>query len=120
VIATATYLEVVVYLKAYPWVVRQFWDHIRDGMSAAEAGVAVGVSVHSGRKWFAQAGGVRPKFPGDGPRSVHRAWGRRRDRLTLMARMQSTAYEVTAAAQAYSLTEVDSASAVSAVGTTEV
>jgi IS30 family transposase len=36
-------------------------------MSAAEAGVAVGVSVHSGRKWFADAGGVRPKFPVDGP-----------------------------------------------------
>jgi transposase, IS30 family len=61
-------LEVVVYLKAYPWIVRQFWDHIRDGMSAAEAAVAVGVSVCSGRKWFAQAGGVRPKFPGDRPR----------------------------------------------------
>jgi hypothetical protein len=50
-------LEVVVYLKAYRSVVRQFWDHIREGMSAAEAAVAVGVSVHAGRNWFAQAGG---------------------------------------------------------------
>jgi IS30 family transposase len=37
-------------------------------MSAADAGVAAGVSVHTGRKWFADAGGVRPKFPDDGPR----------------------------------------------------
>lgn len=60
------------YLKAYRWVVRQFWDHIREGMSAAEAGVAVGVSMHTGRRWFAQAGGVRPKFPGREPRKWHR------------------------------------------------
>jgi len=58
-----------VYLKAYPWVVRQFWDHVRDGMSAAEAGVAVGVSVYCGRDWFADAGGVRPKFPNDRARA---------------------------------------------------
>ena len=51
------------YLKAYPWVVRQFWDHIGDGMTGSEAGAAVGVSVHTGQRWFAQAGGVRPKFP---------------------------------------------------------
>jgi IS30 family transposase len=57
-----------VHLKAYPWVVRQFWVHIRDGMSASEAGVAVGVSVYTGRKWFAHAGGVRPRFRDDGPR----------------------------------------------------
>jgi transposase, IS30 family len=57
-----------VYRKAWPWVVRQFWDHIRSGMSAAEAGLAVGVSVHTGRAWFADAGGVRPKFPDEGPR----------------------------------------------------
>ena len=37
-------------------------------MSAAEAGLAVGVSVHTGRAWFADAGGVRPKFPDEGPR----------------------------------------------------
>ena len=54
--------------KAWPWVVCQFWDHIRDGMAPAEAGLAVGVSLHTGRKWFAEAGGVRPKFPDEGPR----------------------------------------------------
>jgi transposase, IS30 family len=37
-------------------------------MSAADAGLAVGVSVHTGRAWFADAGGVRPKFPDEGPR----------------------------------------------------
>ena len=52
--------------RACPGAVRGFWDHIRDGMSAADAGVAVGVSVQTGRKWFAQAGGVRPKFPDEG------------------------------------------------------
>lgn len=67
------------YLKAYPWVVRRFWDHIRDGMSAAEAGVAVGVSVQSARGWFADAGGVRPKFPVDG--------ASKRPRLTLGERV---------------------------------
>ncbi|OBF39183.1 transposase [Mycobacterium sp. ACS1612] len=56
------------YVKAHPWVVRQFWDHIRDGMSAAEAGVAVGVSMYSGRRWFADAGGVRPKICDGGQR----------------------------------------------------
>ena len=67
------------YLKAYPWVIRQFWDRIREGMSAAEAGVAVGVSVHAGRRWFADAGGVRPQFPDEGPR--------KRPRLTLGERV---------------------------------
>lgn len=67
-------------LKAYSWVVRRFWDHIGDGMSASEAGLAVGVSVHTGRKWFAHAGGVRPKFPDDGPR--------KRARLSFEARVE--------------------------------
>jgi transposase, IS30 family len=69
-----------VHLKAFPGVVRQFWDHIRDGMSPADAGVAVGVSLHTGRKWFAHAGGVRPKFPDDGPR--------KRPRLTQEERIE--------------------------------
>lgn len=51
-----------------PWVVRRFWDHIREGMSASEAGMAVGVSMGTGKRWFAHAGGVRPKLPDDGPR----------------------------------------------------
>jgi transposase, IS30 family len=69
-----------VYLKAYCWVVRQFWDHIRDGMAPGEAAAAVGVSMHTGRRWFAHAGGVRPKFPAEGPR--------KRPRMTLDERVE--------------------------------
>jgi transposase, IS30 family len=36
-------------------------------MSAAEAGVAVGVSVCTGWKWFADGGGVKPEFTDDKP-----------------------------------------------------
>lgn len=67
------------HVKAFPETVRRFWDHVAEGMSAGEAGVAVGVSVCTGRKWFADAGGVRPKFPSEGPR--------RRPRLTLDERV---------------------------------
>lgn len=40
----------------------QFWDHIKHGMTPSEAGVAVGASETSGRRWFADAGGVRPRI----------------------------------------------------------
>lgn len=43
-------------------VVRQFWGHISGGRSAAEAGVAAGVSERSGLRWFADAGGVKPRL----------------------------------------------------------
>lgn len=69
------------YLKAYPWVVRQFWDHIRGGMTAGDAGMAVGVSLHTGRKWFAHAGGVSPKFPAEGPRKRPRLSPAERDEI---------------------------------------
>jgi IS30 family transposase len=42
--------------------VRRFWDHVSEGLSAAEAGVAVGVSERSGLSWFADAGGVKPRL----------------------------------------------------------
>jgi IS30 family transposase len=42
--------------------VRQFWGHIGNGCLAAEAGVAVGVSERSGLRWFADAGGVKPRL----------------------------------------------------------
>jgi IS30 family transposase len=42
--------------------VRQFWGHISNGCTAAEAGVAVGVSERSGLRWFADAGGVKPRL----------------------------------------------------------
>jgi IS30 family transposase len=44
-------------------------------MSPQDAGVAVGVSAGTGWRWFADAGGVKPRFPVEGPR--------RRPRLTL-------------------------------------
>jgi IS30 family transposase len=47
-------------------------------MSAHDAGVAVGVSTMTGWRWFADAGGVKPKFPVEGPR--------RRPRLSLEER----------------------------------
>jgi transposase, IS30 family len=53
---------------------RQFWDLIKEGMSPGEAGVAVGVSMSTGERWFAHAGGVRPKFPDETASS--RKWGR--------------------------------------------
>jgi transposase, IS30 family len=61
-----------------PQVVREFWVHVGAGMSPHDAGVAVGVSQSTGWKWFADAGGVKPKLPVEGPR--------RRPRLTFVER----------------------------------
>jgi transposase, IS30 family len=44
------------------YVGRRFWDLVRDGMPPGEAGLAAGVSITAGRRWFAEAGGVRPRF----------------------------------------------------------
>jgi transposase, IS30 family len=38
-----------------------FWDQVRSGRSAADAAVAVGVSVRTGGNWFREAGGVKPQ-----------------------------------------------------------
>jgi len=62
-----------------PLVRRRFWDQIREGMSASDAGAAVGVSMRTGWGWFADAGGVRPRFSDD-------MAPRRRPRLTLAER----------------------------------
>ncbi len=43
-------------------VVREFWGHVSDGRTAAEAGVAVGVSQHTGVRWLRDAGGVKPRL----------------------------------------------------------
>jgi transposase, IS30 family len=57
----------------YACVGRQFWGHVRDGKSPVEAAQAVGVSVRTGWHWFADAGGVRPKFRDEtGPRKWSR------------------------------------------------
>jgi IS30 family transposase len=43
-------------------VVREYWGHVSEGCTAAEAGVAVGVSRHTGVRWFRDAGGVKPRL----------------------------------------------------------
>lgn len=43
-------------------VIREFWGRVSDGWTAAEAGVAVGVSEHTGLRWFREAGGVKPRL----------------------------------------------------------
>jgi IS30 family transposase len=62
-------------------VVREFWGHVSEGRSAAEAGVAVGVSERTGVRWFGDAGGVKPRI----------AWPKTsgpQPRLTLRDRIQ--------------------------------
>jgi hypothetical protein len=53
---------VVMPLPPLKSVVRLFWSHIGDGQTAAEAAAAVGVSEHTGLRWFADAGGVKPQL----------------------------------------------------------
>jgi IS30 family transposase len=43
-------------------VVRLFWNRIGEGCSVSEAALAVGVSVQTGRLWFAAVGGVKPRL----------------------------------------------------------
>jgi len=43
-------------------IVRQFWDQIVSGAATAEAAAFVGVSASTGEKWFADAGGVKPRW----------------------------------------------------------
>jgi transposase, IS30 family len=62
-------------------VVREFWGYVGDGCSAAEAGVAVGVSQQTGINWFRDAGGVKPRL-------TEPKTSGRRPRLTLGDRIQ--------------------------------
>jgi IS30 family transposase len=39
-----------------------FWEHVRRGLDAGEAGEAVGVSAGCGRRWLREAGGVKPRY----------------------------------------------------------
>ena len=54
--------SVVVPLPPRASVVREFWSYISGGCTAAEAGVAVGVSAHTGINWFRNSGGVKPRL----------------------------------------------------------
>lgn len=65
------------------WLGRQFWNHIRTGLTVREAAVAVGVSENSGVRWFADAGGVRPQFPDDRPRQRPRLTFGEREEIAL-------------------------------------
>ncbi|WP_067793394.1 IS30 family transposase [Nocardia amikacinitolerans] len=49
---------------------RAFWDLVGAGVGVGKAGVWVGVSETTGLRWFAETGGVKPKFdePKAGPR----------------------------------------------------
>jgi transposase, IS30 family len=58
-----------------------FWDQVRAGRSAADAALAVGVSDNTGRKWFGDAGGVKPQV-----HQPHTSGPRRR--LSLEERIQ--------------------------------
>ncbi|MFG1935384.1 IS30 family transposase [Mycobacterium sp. NPDC048908] len=46
----------------YPFVGRRFWELIAGGCSPVAAAAAVGVSKHTALGWFADAGGVKPRF----------------------------------------------------------
>jgi IS30 family transposase len=62
-----------------PLTVRAFWGQVRLGCSPADAGLAVGVSVNAARKWFTDAGGVKPRVyepKTDGPRPRLALWER--------------------------------------------
>lgn len=51
-----------------PWprgVQVRFWEEIRSGLAVSRASYAVGVSDESGRRWFADAGGVIGNAPGE-------------------------------------------------------
>jgi IS30 family transposase len=64
-----------------PSTVTAFWDQVRHLGSAADAALAVGVSVRVGYRWFVEAGGVKPRVSAarsDGPRP----------RLTLQERIE--------------------------------
>ena len=62
-------------------VVREFWGRVGDGCTAAEAGVAVGVSESAGICWLHNAGGVKPRL--SEPKSTGP-----KPRLTLRDRIQ--------------------------------
>jgi len=51
-----------------PSTTRAFWELIGQGVAPLDAGVAVGVSAGTGRRWFADSGGVKPRLTDVGPR----------------------------------------------------
>jgi transposase, IS30 family len=45
-----------------PSTTRMFWKMVGQGMAPSDAGVALGVSEGTGRRWFADSGGVKPRL----------------------------------------------------------
>lgn len=62
-------------------VVRAFWDYVGEGLTVSDAAAAVGVSHVTGLRWFADAGGVKPRL-------VEPTKSGPRPRLTLSDRME--------------------------------
>lgn len=58
-----------------------FWRFVRQGLSPGDAGLAVGVSEGCGRRWFREAGGVKPRQSQANPSGP-------RPRLTLEERIE--------------------------------
>jgi len=54
-------------------VVAGFWRGVRAGLSVPDAARGAGVSVHAGRSWFTQAGGVAPRCSPRGGRYLSQA-----------------------------------------------
>jgi transposase, IS30 family len=66
-----------------PSVTRAFWELIGQGVSPEDAGVDVGVSEPTGRRWFADAGGVKPRFADAAPRRRPRLSFEEREEIAL-------------------------------------
>jgi hypothetical protein len=56
------------------------------GMSVPDAGIAAGVSLRTDWAWLVAAGGVKPKFPAEGPRRCRRLNLQQREEIALGGR----------------------------------
>ena len=73
-----------------PSVTRAFWELVGQGVMPGDAGVAVGVSEHCGRRWFADAGGVKPRFADEQPRRRPRLSFEEREEIALGVAVQES------------------------------
>ena len=75
-------------------VVREFWVCVAAGLSPGDAGLAAGVSSGTGWNWFADAGGVKPRFPVEGPRRRPRLNLEEREEISLGVAAQESVREI--------------------------